>query len=111
MSLDLSILNSYREFMGEDANAFIQDILDTFLSNAPQLVTTLEESLANDNVDAFVRAVHTLKSNSATVGATALAAVCAEIEHAGKSGNIQGLSGKVSQVKDELAQVMTLLKK
>jgi HPt (histidine-containing phosphotransfer) domain-containing protein len=110
MSLDLSILNSYRDYMGEDADVFIQDILDTFYISAPQLVTTLEESLANNNVDTFVRAAHTLKSNSATVGAAALTALCADLEQAGKAGNLEALTGKVSQTKDELAHVITLLK-
>ncbi|MEW5829561.1 MAG: Hpt domain-containing protein [Chloroflexota bacterium] len=111
MSLDLSILNSYREYMGEDADTFIQEIIDAFCTGAPLLLDTLEKSLAKDDAEAFVRAAHTLKSNCATVGATELTALCAGMEQEGKVGDIQNLGDKVSQARDELTRVLALLKK
>ncbi len=111
MSLDTTILDSYRDYMGDDADAFIEEILDTFCVGAPQLMAALEEALATNTIEAFVRAAHTLKSNSATVGATALTSLCAEMEQEGKGGNIQALGSKVSQAREELTRVLALLKK
>ncbi len=77
MSLDLSILNSYRDFMGEDADSFIGDIIRSYLNDAPKLLDTLKETIASGDTARFVRSAHTLKSNSATLGATQLASLAA----------------------------------
>ena len=110
MIIDPSALESYREIMGEEADAFIADIVDTYLNNAPLLLKAMQEGLAQADVKAFVRAAHTLKSNSATVGAGTLAKLCAEIEQQGNSGGLSGMDAKVSQVVEEFGRVKAALK-
>lgn len=109
MSLDPSALDSYREFMGEDAQAFIAEIIQSFLEAGPRLLQTAEQMLQSGDQEAFVRAVHTLKSNSATVGATLLASLAAEMEREGKTDHWHSLGGKLAEAKQELARVIELL--
>ncbi|MFZ5910505.1 MAG: Hpt domain-containing protein [Chloroflexota bacterium] len=109
MSLDPSALDSYREFMGEDAQAFIAEIIGSFVENAPTLLASAEQAMATGNQDTFVRAVHTLKSNSASLGATLLASLAAEMEQEGKAGNMKDMGGKLTQAKEELARVIEML--
>lgn len=85
MTIDTSVLDSYRDFMEEDADDFIREILGEFYANAEELLTTLNAPLTPDSLDEFVRAAHTLKSTSATVGATQLSATAAELEAKGKA--------------------------
>jgi len=110
MSLDKSALDSYREFMGEDAPAFIAEIISSFMDSAPKLVATLEHALPNSDQEAFIRAAHTLKSTSATIGATLLAALAAEMEIFGKTDEWKNLSGKLDEVKEELQRVIETLR-
>lgn len=111
MSIDPSALDSYRDFMGEEADAFIADIVNTFLESAPDLFATMEKALAANDQDEFVRAAHTLKSNSATVGATVLAKLSGELEQQGKEGNLPSLSDKMVAIKTEFPAVITALGK
>ncbi|GAP11872.1 protein containing FOG: HPt domain [Bellilinea caldifistulae] len=110
MSLDLSTLNSYRDFMGEDADSFIEDIIRSYLNDAPRLLDTLKETITSGDTARFVRSAHTLKSNSATLGAGQLASMAAELEQAGKTTPLPELAGKVAAAGEELERVLQALK-
>jgi HPt (histidine-containing phosphotransfer) domain-containing protein len=110
MSLDWSTLNSYRDFMGEDADSFIEDIIRSYLSDAPRLLDTLKETITSGDAARFVRSAHTLKSNSATLGATQLASMAAELEQSGKTTPLTELADKVSTAGEELERVLQALK-
>jgi len=99
MSLDPSALDSYREFMGEEAQAFIAEIVGSFIENAPTLLSNAEQAMGTGDQETFVRAVHTLKSNSASLGATLLASLAAEMEQEGKAGNMKDMGGKLAEAK------------
>ena len=105
MTIDRSALDAYREMMGDEADAFIADVIDTYLDNAATLFSELEGSLASGDAEAFTRAAHTLKSTSATVGAQALSALAADLEAAGKRGEISPLAEKVAQAKEAFTSV------
>lgn len=110
MSLDLTTLNSYRDFMGEDADSFIEDIIRSYLNDAPKLLDTLKETISTGDSARFVRSAHTLKSNSATLGAAELAAIAAELEQAGKSTPLPALTEKVQTAGEELEKVLEALR-
>jgi len=84
MIIDTSILDAYRDFMEEDADEFIQEILGDFYKNSENLLEKLRFIPTEDQLDGFIRAAHTLKSTSATVGATRLSEIAASIEEKGK---------------------------
>lgn len=110
MTLDPSALNNYRDFMGDEADAFIVDIVETFLDNAPRLFAQMETSMASADTQGFVRAAHTLKSNSATVGATALASLAAELESRGKTEDLTNLKEQIRLAREEFVSVAKLLR-
>ncbi len=105
MTINRSALDAYREMMGEDADAFIADIIDTYLDNAVNLLDDLRSALASGDVEGFVRAAHTLKSTSATVGAEELSALAADLETKGKEGNLSSLAPGVTEAREMFAQV------
>ncbi len=107
MSIDPTALESYQEFMGEEAETFINDIVSSYRENAPKLIGAIEEALSSEDQAAFTRAAHTLKSNSATIGATDLAQLSADMEQNGKVGELSGgMEEKILQLKKELQSVL-----
>jgi HPt (histidine-containing phosphotransfer) domain-containing protein len=78
--IDWSALEAYREVMGEEADSFIADIVQTYLNNSQTLMTQLSEAFQAGDVATFHRTAHTLKSSSATVGATAVSELALTLE-------------------------------
>ena len=105
MSIDPSALAPYRTVMGADADAFVADLIDSYLANSGDLVAALDAAFTSNNTESFIRSAHTLKSNSAIFGANALSAFCQELEAAGTSGNLASLLPKIDQMKAEYKQV------
>lgn len=94
-------LEVYREIMGEGYETFIKDLIMTFFDTAPKLISELMLSLESRDTGAFVRAAHSLKSNSLTMGAQSLADKASVLEERGRSGDL-------SATNDELAQLNVL---
>lgn len=77
--LDDEVLASLLELAAEgflDAD----DVLTTYRSQSAALLDGLRAAVASGDGPGLRAAVHQLKGSSATVGATALAAVCLELE-------------------------------
>jgi HPt (histidine-containing phosphotransfer) domain-containing protein len=105
MSIDPSVLIPYRNLMGDDADSFVADLIDSYLANSGDLMAAIDASLASNDIDTFTRSAHTLKSNSAIFGANTLSAFCQDLELAGKSGKLNDLQTKINLMKIEYKQV------
>jgi HPt (histidine-containing phosphotransfer) domain-containing protein len=79
-TIDAATFAELQESAGAD---FVKELVQTFLEEAPAMLSELRESLAAGQADAFRRAAHSLKSNSLTFGALALAALARELELGG----------------------------
>jgi signal transduction histidine kinase/DNA-binding response OmpR family regulator/HPt (histidine-containing phosphotransfer) domain-containing protein len=66
----------------------LNNIIDTYCENAEVLMGELMQAAKDENLDAAVRAAHSLKSSSANVGAQRLAALCRSMENHGRNGDI-----------------------
>jgi HPt (histidine-containing phosphotransfer) domain-containing protein len=64
--------------------------VDTFLQEAPTMLSDMRAALAAKDADKFRRAAHSLKSNSNTFGALTLGAMARELELGGLSRAIEG---------------------
>ena len=58
----------------------VRSVIQTFLAELPQWRGTFRDSLDDDDFDGARRAVHTLKSTAALLGAKNLSSTCASIE-------------------------------
>jgi HPt (histidine-containing phosphotransfer) domain-containing protein len=110
LTIDITALDAYREVMGDDADAFIADVIDTYLNSAAGLISTLHSCLSSNDEKTFERAAHTLKSTSATVGATDLSALASELEKLSKSDPLPVLASKVQAAGEEFAKAEVELK-
>jgi HPt (histidine-containing phosphotransfer) domain-containing protein len=65
---------TFRELQDTAGADFVAELVDTFFEEAPGMLAALRSAQAAGDADAYRRAAHSLKSNSLTFGATALAA-------------------------------------
>jgi PAS domain S-box-containing protein len=106
--LDPVALERLREMAGGDAG-FLQEMIETFLADAPGMLAEMRQSLEREDAATLRRAAHSLKSNSADFGARALYDLCRELEMMGKAGALEGAAGKLASVEAEWAQVRAAL--
>lgn len=108
--LDLSVLDPYRAVMGGNADEFVAELIDSYFVSAPDLLQELDRSLELKNVEGFVRAAHTLKSTSRTLGAKRLATVAYVLEQEGRSRPLEALAEVVAKAHAEYAEVERALR-
>ena len=89
--------------------AFIQELIDTYLTDAPDLFGQMRSSLTANDADTFRRAAHSLKSNSASLGALTLSAMAKDLEMMGKAGTLGGVAAKLAAADVEYARVKIAL--
>jgi len=98
VTVDAAALENLRELGGDD---FLDEVIDTFLADAPTLIATLGASLAAQHADELRRAAHTLKSNGATLGAPGFSELCRALEQRAKSGRLEDASELVGRIEQE----------
>ena len=76
-------LATFEELKATAGGEFVRKLFDTFLTEAPAMLEDLRSSLAANDADRFRRAAHSLKSNSNTFGALALAGMARKLEMEG----------------------------
>ena len=81
--LDPRALEEVLAMAGGDQE-FVVAVVQEYLADSARTVAALRHASGPE----LERAAHTLKSTSASVGAVALAAVCAEIERAARTGAV-----------------------
>jgi signal transduction histidine kinase/CheY-like chemotaxis protein/HPt (histidine-containing phosphotransfer) domain-containing protein len=97
VGFDAAALESLKELGGDD---FLAEVIDTFLADAPTLVTALRRSLDEEDADELRRAAHTLKSNGSTLGAADFSELCRELEQRAKTGQLADASELVDRIEE-----------
>jgi HPt (histidine-containing phosphotransfer) domain-containing protein len=106
--LDTSVLERLADTLGSDAA--LDELIDTFLAEAPKLVATLHEAVERGNADELRRAAHTLKSNAATFGAEDLADRCRTLERVAVAGPLDGAPELISRIEADYRRLERALK-
>ncbi|MHB8772183.1 MAG: response regulator [Syntrophales bacterium] len=93
---------------GED---ILKKVVALYLDSSLPLMQGLGEALAGKNAEAFTRAVHTLKSSSAYLGALTFSGMCKELEMLGRAGELEGAVSRRAALDAEYARVRAALEK
>lgn len=83
--INIETFDELKQMSGED---FINELIDTFLEDAPQMIEEMKTALESGDVDTFRRAAHSMKSNAATFGANDLAVLAKELEMLGRENKL-----------------------
>jgi PAS domain S-box-containing protein len=105
-ALDPAVLSRLRATLGDGTTA---EIVETFLTEGPQLLSVLRRAVDEKDAEALRRAAHTLKSNAATFGGSALAALCQELEALGEAGTVEGAGDLLARADAEHERVRSEL--
>ncbi len=105
--LDADTLAMLRELLGSE----LDDIVDTFLEDAPKRIEALREALAaGGDPSALERPAHTLKGAASNLGAGELTRRCAALVAACRAGVVEDAEGQVAAIAEELERVMAALR-
>jgi HPt (histidine-containing phosphotransfer) domain-containing protein len=86
-------------------------LLDRALEDVPPLLKALREAGERDDAQSVERTAHALKGSCANLGAVKMAAICAELEEIGRSGDLPPAPALISRLEAELGRVRALLEK
>ena len=100
--IDQATFEELKEMSGAD---FINELIDTFLEDAPKLIEEMRTALVVNNADTFRRAAHSMKSNAATFGASQLSALAKELELLGKENKLHETRDKLMALEAAFASV------
>jgi two-component system sensor histidine kinase/response regulator len=101
MPVDVSVL---RALVGDDSKV-IREFLHDFRISATKVAVELKAACENGQTAQVGALAHKLKSSARSVGALALGALCAEMEQAGKAGQIEVLDALLSRFELEMVAV------
>jgi len=106
--VDRAVLDGLLDSLGGDRE-FLVELLQTYLEDSPRLLAAMRTALLAGNAEELRRAAHTLKSNSATFGATTLSRLARSLEEMGKAGALDSAAAGLAQAEAEYARVRAAL--
>jgi signal transduction histidine kinase/DNA-binding response OmpR family regulator len=97
--LDTTRLDAIRALQRHGAPSIVRKVVGTYLDNSAELIEALAERISLRDVEGVARMAHTLKSTSANVGASELAALCKSLEHQARENSLDGAGQFLAGIK------------
>lgn len=107
--LDGRVLDEIAQLQQQNQPDLVRHVVEIYLTDAPQLISSLETAAVSDDFEALYRNAHTLKSSSAHIGAAALSLFAKELEARARSRNPQGIDQLVRQIRQGYQDLTQLL--
>jgi len=103
--LDAACMAELRALDPDGKAQLVKRVLTTYLASLAKLVEQLRVARAEGAWEQVSRVAHTLKSSSASIGALALSALCADIERLLRAGDVAGASALIDPFHAEVSRV------
>jgi len=108
VKLDESVLGPLRELGGE---ALVHKLLRTFVEHAPTRKAELRAAAAGRDLEALERAVHSLRSGAAMLGASEVSARAGQLEEMAGEGDLDGLLSALPELEAQLDRMVADLER
>ncbi|MCL2925033.1 MAG: response regulator, partial [Trichodesmium sp. MAG_R04] len=108
--IDMAVLQDLKKMAG-NAPELLVDIINSYLEGTPILLGEISQAIQQKQPKLLQISAHSMKSSSASLGATKLSELCKELESIGHRGTTEGTDVILSQVKAEYERVKTTLRK
>ena len=105
-TVDYAVLEGLRDLGGEE---MLRELVEMFLDEGQSRLATLRKALEEGDAQSVERVAHTLKGNSVNMGAVRMAALCAELEDVGASGDLSRGPELLERLKAEYERVHSAL--
>jgi CheY-like chemotaxis protein len=99
VTLDHAAIEAVRQLDPEGQDRLLSRLIALYRDDSSQLLADMENALKVGDAENVARAAHTLKSSSANLGATNVAAIARQIEHAARNGDISDLPASITKLR------------
>ncbi len=103
------IRKSLYSVIGDSEPDLLNELIQTYLQGGTVLTDDLTAAIAENNPSKLEQAAHSLKSSSASLGATHLAELCKQLEQQGRARDMSGAKERTQQALSEYANVCQAL--
>ena len=103
--IDFSVLEEFCDLLGEDGKQEANELVQLYLDDTPSQFELMEKSLASQDMESFIRAAHSFKSSSGSVGANELSQLAQQMESIGPSGSVSELTHLLTSTKTQFNQI------
>ncbi|HET9473140.1 MAG TPA: Hpt domain-containing protein, partial [Steroidobacteraceae bacterium] len=94
-----SAIDAVRQLDPDGNDRLLARLIALYRDDSSQLLADLDNSLKVGDADGVARAAHTLKSSSANLGATNVAALARQIEHSARAGDLADLGASLTKLR------------
>ena len=101
----------FNEYLGSFKNPFILEVIEMFIDNYPQTISTLKKNVAEKNFSQLDINAHTLKTNCATFGDAKSGDLALKLELMGKNKVDDDMNGVFEQLVSAGDELISELKK
>ena len=108
--LDEAAISRLRELDPQGANHLLERVLAAFETSIARLMPQMQDARRSGDCAGIRHVAHTLKSSSASVGATLLSQLCAEIEATVRQEHSEDLDKRIDAMAAEVQVVLGALK-
>lgn len=103
-SMDAAALDRLLEMTGGDPE-FLDELIQTYLDDAVVQLEAMRAAAGADSPEDLVRPAHSLKGNSANVGAVRLEELCRQLEADARAGSVERAIERVAAAGAEFERV------
>lgn len=89
----------------EDVGDGFDDLIPIFIESAIKIIDSLEQAYREEDIEAFLRYAHSLKSSSAYLGGLHLSNVAARLEHHAKHAKLPDSDDFIDGLRQEFARI------
>jgi CheY-like chemotaxis protein/HPt (histidine-containing phosphotransfer) domain-containing protein len=107
--IDPKALQNIRKLQRPGAPDILEKVINLFFTDAPRQILSMREALAAGDTRTLKRSAHTLKSNSANLGAVKLALACKEMEACAGAAQLERAEQSIDAIEVEFARVRDAL--
>jgi two-component system, sensor histidine kinase and response regulator len=99
VTLDHSAIEAVRQLDPDGNDRLLARLIALYRDDSSQLLADMDNGMKSGDPEAVARAAHTLKSSSANLGATNVAAIARLIETAARNGDISDLAANITKLR------------
>ena len=99
--IDETVIATLKASLG-DNGAVVQQLIDMYISDSPPLVASAVDALERHDMEVLARAAHSLKSTSASMGATTVSSLARELELHAKHNELAPSAAVLARLQAEL---------
>lgn len=107
-TVEWTALQQFWDLMEDDGEA-VEDLIQTFLDDAPGNVQKIQEAFAAEQMEELGVLAHTMKGSSATLGVMRFSEYCRQIEAACKNNESIDFAGVIKELTAEFTTAQETL--